>query len=378
MGWNIAICPVLLLWLLRTEAGVVPVEDLTRLLHQYEDQFLGRKVGGLPSDEGDETEEGDNVGVVGHPVEIHGWDNLLQDDLKLGQVSAVSVSLDDDPVIFHRGTKVIWDGGSFDQNNQLVARDGPAIADDVIITLDMDKGKIKDKFGGGMFYMPHGLDVDHEGNIWVTDVGLHQVLKFSKGETKPSLVIGEKFVPGRDKKHFCKPTSTAVASNGLLFVADGYCNNRVAVFDSQGNHLQDLTGDWNVVHSVTLFEQEDVLCVADREGQKVECMGAGLKSPQLFGEKVTEIKNLGRVFAVASRGTALLTVNGRGSYFDPPVRGVTVDLASDNQVVDTWGDELINPHDIAISRAGDSVYVVEIGPNAVRKFEVVAPQPDIY
>jgi len=377
VGWTIAIVPVLLLVLYGTKAAVVPVEDLTRLLHQYEDQFLGRKVGGLPSDEGEDIDEGENIGTVGHPVEVHGWDSLLQDNIKLGQVSAVSVNLEDDPVIFHRGS-VIWGVGSFDHNNKLGARDEPAIAEDAIVTVDKDNGKIKNSFGGGMFYMPHGLDVDHEGNIWVTDVGLHQVMKFTRGETKPSLVIGEKFVPGRDHQHFCKPTSTAVASNGLVFVADGYCNNRVAVFDSKGNHLQDLTGKWNVVHSVTLFEQEDVLCVADREGKRVECLGAGIKSPQLFGEKVTVIPNLGRVFALASRGTALLAVNGRGSYFDPPVRGVTVDLASDNQVVDTWGDELINPHDVAISRNGDSVYVVEIGPNAVRKFEVVAPQPDMY
>ena len=31
----------------------------------------------------------------------------------------------------------------------------------------------------------------------------------------------------------------------------------------------------------------------------------------------------------------------------------------------------MNPHDVAVSHAGDAVYVVEIGPNAVRKFEVV-------
>lgn len=26
-----------------------------------------------------------------------------------------------------------------------------------------------------MFYLPHGLTVDHEDNVWVTDVGAHQV-----------------------------------------------------------------------------------------------------------------------------------------------------------------------------------------------------------
>jgi peptidylamidoglycolate lyase len=35
--------------------------------------------------------------------------------------------------------------------------------------------QVKSSLGAHLFYMPHGLTVDHEGNIWVTDVGLHQV-----------------------------------------------------------------------------------------------------------------------------------------------------------------------------------------------------------
>ena len=60
------------------------------------------------------------------------------------------------------------------------------------------------------------------------------------------------------------------------------------------------------------------------------------------------------------------------------MQGVTVDLSNDNQVVDTWGEDLVNPHDVAVARAGDAVYVVEIGPNAVRKFEVVTPAAEMF
>merc|ERR1712059_126201 len=183
--------------------------------------------------------------------------------------------------------------------------------------------------------------------------------------------LGEKFTPGSDASHFCKPTSTAVASNGQIFVADGCCNSRVAVFDSSGRHLHNLEGDWNVVHSLVLYEQEDVLCVADREGRKVECIGAGLRAPQFRGQKATVLPGLGRVYGIAGRGTALIAVNGKGSVFDPAVRGATLDLAADNQVVDVWGTELQAPHDVAIARGGDAVYVAEIGPNRLRKFEVI-------
>ena len=55
-----------------------------------------------------------------------------------------------------------------------------------------------------------------------------------------------------------------------------------------------------------------------------------------------------------------------------------MDLSNDNQVVDTWGEDLVNPHDVAVARAGDAVYVVEIGPNNVRKFEVVTPAAEMF
>jgi len=290
-------------------------------------------------------------------------------------VCGVSVNLDDDPVVLHRGS-VKWGPGSFDRESRLIHRD--LIKEDTIVTVDRDKGKVLSSFGGGLLYMPHGITVDTGGNVWVTDTGLHQVFKFNKGQEKPSLVLGEAFVPGNDKAHFCQPTSTAVASSGVLFVADGYCNSRVAVFSPEGKFLHEIQGKWLVVHSIVLYEQEDILCVADREGRKVECLGAGLKNPQFRGMSSTILPNLGRVFAIAGRGSALLAVNGKGSYFDPTPRGVSYDLAADNSLVDEWGKGLQSPHGLAISRNGDSVYVAEIGPNVLRKFEVVAPEQDLY
>ena len=35
-----------------------------------------------------------------------------------------------------------------------------------------------------------------------------------------------------------------------------YCNSRVAVFSPEGKHLHDIRGDWNVVHSLVLYEPE--------------------------------------------------------------------------------------------------------------------------
>ena len=65
---------------------------------------------------------------------------------------------------------------------------------------------------------------------------------------------------------------------------------------------------------------QDIVCIANREGKKVECLGAGLHSPQFLGQSSSVVSDLGRVFAIAGRGTALLAVNGKGSYYDPPTR----------------------------------------------------------
>ncbi len=70
-------------------------------------------------------------------------------------------------------------------------------------------------------------------------------------------------------------------------------------------------GDWTVPHSLALFEESDVLCVADREGKKVDCINAGLQKPRHAnrddtGKLVHSYTNVGRPYAIASKGKRLL------------------------------------------------------------------------
>jgi peptidylamidoglycolate lyase len=51
--------------------------------------------------------------------------------------------------------------------------------------------------------------------------------------------IGERFVPGSDDKHLCQPAGVAVARDGSVFVADGYCNSRVVKFSAEGKYLME-------------------------------------------------------------------------------------------------------------------------------------------
>ena len=70
-----------------------------------------------------------------------------------------------------------------------------------------------------------------------------------------------------------------------------------------------LEGNWQVPHSLALFEETDVLCVADREGRRVECINAGLQKPlhanrDDTGRRVVNYNQevIGRPYAIASKG----------------------------------------------------------------------------
>lgn len=92
--------------------------------------------------------------------------------------------------------------------------------------------------------MPHGITVDQQGNTWVTDVALHQVLRFSKdNHDSPDLILGEAFVPGNDPNHFCKPTDVAVSSQGFVYISDGYCNSRIVVYTDDGQYVGSFGSD---------------------------------------------------------------------------------------------------------------------------------------
>src|SRR6266566_6652903 len=87
-------------------------------------------------------------------------------------------------------------------------------------------GKLLKSFGTGMFVQAHGMTIDRDGNIWVTDAQGkdgkgHQVFKFSPaGEIL--MKLGKAGVAGSGEDTFNGPCDVAVAPNGDIFVADGH------------------------------------------------------------------------------------------------------------------------------------------------------------
>ena len=100
-----------------------------------------------------------------------------------------------------------------------------------------------------------------------------------------------------------------MSKSKTFYVADGYCNQRIMKFSADGKLLDTFSGSFNVPHSLALIEEQDLLCVADRENSRVVCLHAGLKSNDAdvkFGHPAANSQqgSLGRVYAVASDGTS--------------------------------------------------------------------------
>lgn len=302
------------------------------------------------------------------PVQVSDWPKL---DLRLGQVVAVSIGVDGHPVIFHRADR-IWTDETFNETNHYQLTHIGPIDVDTILKLDAANGKVLNSWGASLFFFPHGMTIDHHGNIWVTDVALHQVFKFKPKSRYPSITIGRRFQPGSVPSQLCKPTAVAVATTGEIFVADGYCNNRILKFNAAGRILRVIPQppeflSLQVPHGLTLLEHLDLICIADRENMRVVCPRAGLKSSLDEGTPAATIQepDLGRVFDVAAYGNYVYAINGPTSQIIP-VRGFTIDPMTE-QIIDHWGG-FENPHTIAICPNGSAMYVGEIGPNRLTKF----------
>lgn len=200
-----------------------------------------------------------------------------------------------------------------------------AIPNSTIYIIEPSTGKVLAEYGENEYYMPHGLTVDSKGNIWVTDVGRHQVLRLCPKTFKPTLILGEKLVPGDDVSHFCQPTDVAVSADGqFVFIADGYCNARIMKFDSNGTFIEQFgnppaqmpakNGEFFVPHSIALIEDLNLLCVADRENQRIQCFTAGLskghRQTSPFGMFITKAENIGRVYAIREKRHYLVGITG--------------------------------------------------------------------
>lgn len=159
---------------------------------------------------------------------VAGWPTIPA-DAKFGQVSAVDVDAQGRVFVLHRAGRE-W--------REPFAT--ATIAEPTVFVFDGLSGRLLTRWGAGEFIMPHGLSVDPQGKVWITDVGREQVFRFSP-EGKLELTLGERGRTGDGPRNFGRPTDIAFAGDEV-FVSDGYTNHRkrcstaTANFCGSGEH----------------------------------------------------------------------------------------------------------------------------------------------
>ena len=151
-------------------------------------------------------------------------------------------------------------------------------ADPPIVELDA-AGNVLKMWGEKMFVWPHGIRVDRNGFLWITDgrardgIG-QQVFKYTR-DGQLVMTLGKKGVSGNGPDTFNSPTDVAVAPNGDIFVSDGHVNSRIVKFSKDGTFIKawgkrgEAPGEFNVPHTI-FFDSRGRLFVGDRSNRRIQ------------------------------------------------------------------------------------------------------------
>jgi streptogramin lyase len=196
----------------------------------------------------------------------------------------------------HRDGKSIWVFDRCGENSCTGSNLAPIMKFD-------PSGKLVANFGAGMFNFPHGLFVDRDGNVWVTDgrgesgKG-HTVIKFAP-DGKVLMTLGKPGVAGDGPDTFNSPSDVVVAPNGDIFVADGHgegTNDRIVKLSKDGKFIKawgkhgSAPGEFNVPHTIAL-DSAGRLFVGDRSNSRIQIFDSD-------GKLLAEWRQFGRPSSV--------------------------------------------------------------------------------
>ena len=184
---------------------------------------------------------------------------------------------------------------------------------DPILKID-PQGNVVTTLGGGMLLFPHGLHVDRDGNVWVTDAAGpnpdvpssagkgHVVLKFSpQGELL--LTLGRPGSPGDGRGPLLNTPNDAVTdAEGNIYVGDGHSGQgltappetvaRIVKYDRDGNFITSWgrlgsgPGEFRTPHAIDI-DSQGRLIVGDRGNNRLQIF-------QLDGTYIGELRQFGR------------------------------------------------------------------------------------
>jgi DNA-binding beta-propeller fold protein YncE len=201
-------------------------------------------------------------------------------------------------------------------------------------------GKLLTSFGAGMFNFPHGVGVDREGNVYVTDERAKNgkggvVVKFGP-DGRTLMTLGKPGMPGDTNDTFHSPSDVAIAANGDIYVADGHggdTNGRIVKFSKDGKFIKawgkpgKAQGEFDTPHGIALDSAGRVY-VADRRNSRIQIFDPD-------GNFVAEWKQFGRPSSVFIDKNDVMYVADSQSDAQtnaPFKRGVRVGSVKDGKV----------------------------------------------
>ena len=246
-----------------------------------------------------------------------------------------------------------------------------------ILELDAERGTIINECGANLFIMPHGLTVDKNDNIWITDVGLHQVFKFSH-DGQLLMKLGIATEEGTDSLHFNLPTDVAVADDGSFYVSDGYGNSRVVKFSASGNYLLEWgtkgsdEAEFDIPHGITLDKHENVY-VADRQNNRIQVFDKYGKFIRVLKNKNSvpqlpsvAIDSAQHIYAIDFDYIVTTDIGNKGSkvfkYDSTGTVSFQFGSTGKNKRTESWF------HDLAVDKQGN-IYVGDIRAAKLLKFK---------
>jgi sugar lactone lactonase YvrE len=248
-----------------------------------------------------------------------------------------------------------------------------------IFKFDRMSGKVLASFGGGMIVFPHGIHVDRQGNVWITDgndnapaaargAGAargapgpnpqaskgHQVFKFSP-DGKVLMTIGK---PGGAVGDECcfQPNDVITNEKGEIFISESHnSGGRIRKFSSDGKLLKTWgepgsgPGQFNIPHSLAL-DSRGRLFVADRANHRIQIFDQE-------GKFIDEWKQFSRISGLfIDKNDNLYAIDSESSTARHPdwKTGIRIGKATEDKVL-----AFIPPHqtDQPYGAAGEGVAV---------------------